>query len=297
MKKSILFALAVSTASMASAQVTNTSNAGSNADASSGSISGAASDVSNAANNNIGNSAAGANSNSDARSGSISGSASYGNQTEQQQGQGQGQSQSNTMNVSLTTPQTSQGSQGSAQAAGTSMATVLTFEGTKKTEVRTNTAVPLAASSSFSSDYCGGTMSGGVSAAPIGISIGGSSPKFDKSCQALRRAEKFGMAAANAHNLGQADLANRLMTMMIWSICTADSSGPSEHQPTAQACASAGLLGSGSLMAANAPVPPQPQPHTARQPQVTMGGQITPQSAASQATGGPDERLPAALPR
>lgn len=135
----------------------------------------------------------------------------------------------------------------------------------KTQKLYTNAPVPLAASSSFSSDYCGGTASGGASAAPIGISFGGSGPVFDKSCQSLRRAEKFGMAAANASNMGQPELAGRLMSMMIWSICTSDTGGPKADKTTAVACDKLGLLGtSGSeLSAATTQPDPAPAPEVA----------------------------------
>lgn len=251
-------AAAVSTPAFS--QEINTSS-GSNATSASGSASNAASDVSNAANNNIGNSTSVSGSNATANSGSNSASQSNGNLQDQGQGQTQQQGQMT--------------DQANSQAANQS--TNLTFNSSSpdKVQVRTNTPVGLAASSSFSSDYCGGTVSGGGSLAPLGISIGGSGPKFDKSCQALRRAEKFGMAAANAQNMGQPDLAQRLMTMMIWSICTADSNGPEVKHPTAQACEMAGLLGSKPVAMSQAPVPAKaPEPRVAGK-----DGKITPEAA------------------
>jgi hypothetical protein len=300
-KALILFALGVSTASGAYAQDV-TSSSGSNSGATSGSISGSASDVSNSGNNNIGTSSSTSGSNSDATSGSISGSASYGNSSSQGQDQGQGQTQSNQLsnNINITTPntpQTAQNAQGAAQASGTSMATSLSFHNTnrKTTEVRTNSAVPLAASSSFSSDYCGGTVSGGASVAPLGISLGGSGPKFDHSCQALRRAEKFGMAAANAHNLGQEALANQLMTMMIWSICTSDDGN---QQTTAQACAQAGLMGPPRL-AANQPMPSPlpPPPLPAKSPKVAENGRVTPEAATRAISQSDSTKIASLLPQ
>jgi hypothetical protein len=286
MRTSILFALAVSTASVSNAQDTLTSTSGSNAGATSGSISGSVSDVSNAANNNVGTSSSTSGSEANANSGSVSGSASFGNATEQ----GQGQTQSNELNVQITTPatpQSAQGAQGAAQASGSSMATSLSFNNSnrKTTEIRTNPGVPLAASSSFSSDYCGGTISGGGSFAPLGISLGGAAPKFDKSCQALRRAEKFGMAAANAQNMGQPALAQQLMTMMIWSICTSDSGGPEDRHPTAQACNMAGLMGpsQGSGRSAVSSPPPAPTPANAPNPRIAINGKVTPEAVAKAA--------------
>lgn len=101
-----------------------------------------------------------------------------------------------------------------------------------------NAAVPLAAAVSFSGDYCGGTVSGGASAA--GISIGGSKVNFDPNCQALRRAEKFGMAAVTAHNLGMREDSAKLERMAVWEMCA---SAPL----TADACYSLGLIDSRQL--------------------------------------------------
>lgn len=259
--KSILFAaLLVSAASVASAQNIGdiSSQSGSNSTANSGSVSGAQAD-NNSQNNNagIGNSESTSNSAAGAISGSESTSTSSGNV----QGQGQEQSSNNTQGQGQDQGQgqSQNQSQGQQSDQANAQSTNIVFEGSKQrktTEFRTNNAVPLAASSSFSSDYCGGTVSGGASAAPIGISIGGAAPKYDRSCQALRRAEKFGMAAANAQNMGQPALAQQLMTMMIWSICTSDSGGPDAGKSTAMACASAGLMGT-TPMTAELPAPPE----------------------------------------
>ncbi|WP_260928171.1 hypothetical protein [Novosphingobium sp. 9] len=224
-----------------------TSESGSNAAANSGSQSQSASSSNptnvNAPVNQQGNLTSTSASGSNAWSGSTSGSNS-------DQGQTQGQSQGQQANNAQT--------QSQGQLATNEQGVAITFNSTtpRTQKVYTNSPVPLAASSSFSSDYCGGTASGGASVAPIGISFGGAGPVFDKSCQSLRRAEKFGMAAANASNLGQAELAGRLMSMMIWSICTADSSGPKGDKATARACDALGLLGSmGSSQPASAPAP------------------------------------------
>lgn len=291
MKRSILVVLLVSSASLATAQPITTTS-GSNAEANSGSVSGAANDINNAANNNIGTSES--NSNSTANSGSVSGSASYGNSSEQGQGQAQGQDQGQMQGQSANNTQGQGQDQGQSQSANSNQgqmqgqssdqanaqSTSVTFNSTqrKTQEIRTNNAVPLAASSSFSSDYCGGTVSGGASAAPIGISIGGSGPKFDKSCQALRRAEKFGMAAANAHNMQQPELAGRLMTMMIWSICTADSQGAGAQEPTAVACANAGLLGPQAVHMSQ-PTPPPAIPVRSAEARTSQNGKVTPVAA------------------
>ena len=158
---------------------------------------------------------------------------------------------------------------------GVSVSNTFNSTNRKNSYLYTNNAVPLAASSSFSSDYCGGTASGGASAAPLGISIGGAGPVFDKSCQSLRRAEKFGMAAANASNMGQAELAGRLMSMMIWSICTADSAGAKADKSTALACDRIGLLGSQGTV--------QPAPAAAAGPAIqTPAGYPTPEAASRQ---------------
>lgn len=210
----------------------------SSATANSGSTSGANSESNptnvNAPVNNQGNLTSTSNSQSGANSGSESASSSDSRQNQSMGSMGQ-----------LSTNQ-----------QGVSVSNTFNSTNRKNSFLYTNNAVPLAASSSFSSDYCGGTASGGASAAPLGISIGGAKPIFDKSCQSLRRAEKFGMAAANASNMGQQDLAGRLMSMMIWSICTADSAGPKADKSTAVACDRIGLLGSQvSALPSPAPAP------------------------------------------
>ena len=221
------------------------SESGSNSAANSGSASQAASQ-SNPTNinnpvNHQGNLSSTSGSTSNSASGSSSGSTSDQNQS---------QNSSNNLGQSQLQGQTATNQQGVA----------VNFNSTtsRTQKVYTNNAVPLAASSSFSSDYCGGTASGGASSAPLGISIGGAGPVFDKSCQSLRRAEKFGMAAANASNMGQPELAGRLMSMMIWSICTSDTNGPKADKATAQACDNAGLLGSSASS--------QPEPARAPEP-------------------------------
>lgn len=317
MKRTLLCAVALSALTIAVPSTTSAQQAqsGSNSTANSGSMSGAANETNNSANNNVGTSQSESNSASGAVSGSNSASSAQGNtqgqgqaqeannrqgqaqgqeaNNDQQQGQGQsqgqsannsqGQSANNTQGQSANNSQGQMQGQNASQANGQS--TEITFNTTqrKTTEVRTNNAVPLAASSSFSTDYCGGTVSGGASASPIGISIGGAAPKFDKTCQALRRAEKFGMAAANAHNMQQPELAGKLMSMMIWSICTADGAGPSIEQSTAQACAMAGLMGQ-TAMAGNKASPPSPPPAKAREAKVSKDGQVSAEAAHRAAT-------------
>jgi hypothetical protein len=209
-------------------------------------------------NGNIGTSTSNSTSASGAISGSDSRSRSNSDQTQGQssstnQGQTQGQNQGQT--TTLTPTQTNQQGQTASQGNSQGVAVSNTFNSApdrKTHEVRTNNAVPLVSSSSFSSDYCGGSMSAGASGAPIGISLGFSKPIMDKSCQALRRSEKFGMAAVNALNMNQPELAGRLMSMMIWSICTSDSMGPAAGRSTSDACDKLALLGTlgsnGSLM-------------------------------------------------
>lgn len=143
-------------------------------------------------------------SNSNANSASQSGSVANSNQT---------QGQSVTSNLGA--------QQGNAQS--------ITFntEQKKTTQLDTNTAVPLAAAVSFSSDYCGGVGSAGASAA--GISIGASKPFMDGNCQSMRRAEKFGVMAVTARNMGSTQTAAKLLAMSIWELCTSESN--SEASP------------------------------------------------------------------
>lgn len=83
-----------------------------------------------------------------------------------------------------------------------------------------NTPVGLAAATSFSSDYCGGTGSAGASG--WGVSIGGSKVSFDSHCQHLRSAEKWGLAAVTLRNLGHNSESANAATMMIYELCTAN---------------------------------------------------------------------------
>jgi hypothetical protein len=255
--KLLTAALLVSVASVpAYAQNTNTngSTSGSDANANSGSVSGASSDNTNTngqtqgqtMNGNVGRSDSTSTSNSGAVSGSESTSRSASDQH-------QAIDSKNSNSTTATVGQSALNQQG-VSVSNTFLSTPL-----KRTYVGTNNAVPLAASSSFSSDYCGGTVSGGASAAPIGISIGASAPKFDKSCQSLRRAEKFGMAAANWNNLGYTDRAVAMMRMMEWSICTADSGGVNADKSTAAACATVLSMGSALPDSGAYMAPPQPQ--------------------------------------
>jgi len=139
-------------------------------------------------------------------------------------------------------------SQGQSATQGNQQATSLVFEGTKiprntTSNVKTNAAVPLAAAVSFSSDYCGGIVSGGASG--FGLSLGASAPKMDGNCQSLRRAEKFGVAAVTARNLGSVEVSEKLMAMMVWELCTSESNARrGEKPPSSQhACEALGLVG------------------------------------------------------
>lgn len=262
------------------------SASGSAANANSGSVSGAESNGNQQSQANIGGNNAGiGSSTSDSRSNALSGSTSNSGAVSDQS---QGQTSNQSLGVTATQGQSASNQQG-VSVSNTFISTPL-----KRTYVGTNTAVPLAASSSFSSDYCGGTVSGGASAAPIGISIGASGPTFDKSCQSLRRAEKFGMAAANYQNMQQPEMAMKLMSLMVWSICTADSSGPKADKATAAACEQ--ILEMGQPVAAPAgmyAVPPVPQtpPPAPVTPLETQKQNITPPSV-------PDyQELPPKTPR
>jgi len=260
MKITLFAALLLTTAMPAYAQVAVNANdltsvSGSDANANSGSVSGASSDNANV-NAQVGNIGVSENTNtSTSQSGAISGSNSESesnSNSDQDQGQSQGQSMSQGQEQQLDAAQANQ--------QGVTFNQTWNTRNRKTTEVRTNNAVPLTSSSSFSSDFCGGTVSGGVSAAPLGISVGGAGTKFDKSCQSLRRAEKAGMLAANYQNMGQPEMAMRAMSLMAWAICVSDSAGTSEEATTAQACLALGLLGlDGSPKSAAPAAAPQPR--------------------------------------
>jgi hypothetical protein len=232
----IALSIVSSLALFASPAMAQTANSGSSSGAISGSASNSSS-VSNPINIDRSTSVSGANSASNAASNSAS---------DQHQGQMQGQSATQTLGAT----------QGNMQ--GTTVSNTFTTKPLKWSYVGTNTNVPLVASSSFSGDYCGGAVSGGASVAPIGVSIGASGNKFDKSCQSLRRAEKFGMAAVDAANLHLLELSSKLMGMMIWSICTSDHDGPDADRSTAVACNSLGLLGTVNGNTASPPTLPIP---------------------------------------
>lgn len=103
--------------------------------------------------------------------------------------------------------------------------------------VKSNTPVGLAAAVSFSSDYCGGTNSGGASAA--GITIGGAKVVFDPNCQALRRVEKIGMLAVSLHNMGSVDMSRRLQALAVWQMCTVTGE---ENESLLDACRELALI-------------------------------------------------------
>jgi len=289
MKITLFAALLLTTAMPAYAQVAVNANdltsvSGSDANANSGSISGAQSNNDNV-NAQVGNIGVSENTNtSTSQSGAISGSNSESaSNSDQDQGQSQGQSMSQGQEQQLDAAQANQ--------QGVTFNQTWNTRNRKTTEVRTNNAVPLTSSSSFSSDFCGGTVSGGVSAAPLGISVGGAGTKFDKSCQSLRRAEKFGMASVNAANMGQRELAAKLMSMMVWAICTSDSAGPDVGRSTADACDKLALLGSNAST-----YTAQPAPAAAADPKIAVKGKITPE-AASKALASNDKQTIAAVSR
>lgn len=257
--------LALATPAMAQIDDINSAS-NSAANANSGSVSGASADgnvqgqgqTQTANNAGIGSSASTSGSASEANSGSVSNSGAVSDQA-------QGQSLSNANQLGATNQQ------------GVSVSNTFNSTNHKRSYVGTNAAVPLAASSSFSSDYCGGTASGGASIAPIGVSIGGAAPTFDKSCQYLRLAEKAGMLGANYHNMQQPDMSLKAMSLMAWATCMA---GPQndkrrkgyEENVVMQACLTLGLLG--STMSPMSP-PPRPAPEPATQ---TSTGYPTPEA-------------------
>lgn len=261
-------ALAVAVPAVAQ-DIDSTSNSG--AAANSGSISGASSDANHQAqgqtqsadNKGIGTSE----SNSASQSGAVSGSSSHSGAISDQS---QGQSSSNSNQLG----------QIAANSQGVEVTNVFNSTQRKRTYNGTNNAVPLAASSSFSSDYCGGTASGGASIAPIGVSIGGAAPTFDKSCQYLRLAEKAGMMSANWHNMGYPEMEGRMMAFATWATCMAGPHNDNrkkgyEANVVMEACLALGLLGS-STSPMSAPVKPAPAP----EPQVMdSNGYPTPEAA------------------
>lgn len=270
------------------------STSGSDASANSGSISGAQSNGNQQGQSqaNIGGNNAGiGTSRSNSDSNSTSGSASFsGAASDQAQGQSQGQSANNDQSQG----QSANNAQSQGQSANLTntvgqsvgqtasnlqgVSTNITFNSTnrKHSYVGTNTPVMLAASSSFSSDYCGGTVSGGASVAPIGLSIGGAGTKFDDSCRYLRLAEKAGMLGANYHNMGQPDMALKAMSMMSWAVCMAGPQQDKKHKHyrenhAMEACLKLGLLGSEASPASPPPayVPPPPPAMESQQENVT----------------------------
>lgn len=271
MKNFLLSAAAVIALASPSYAQDVTSTSGSNADANSGSVSGAAANgnqqgqtQSNVGGNNagIGNSRSASDSNATSASESHSGSIS-----DQHQGQ------SNDSRTTTSTAQT-QGQQATNQQ-GVSVSNTFNSTQLKRTYVGTNTAVPLAASSSFSSDYCGGTVSGGASVAPIGVSIGASAPKFDDSCKYLRVAEKAGMMGANWHNMGQEEMAYKLQAYGTWAVCMAGPRAKRQAENAAmQACLALGLMGTGAVPATPPqyvpPAPPSPAPQSYVTPMETQ---------------------------
>lgn len=275
-----LAAAALAVASPTIAQELN-SNSGSNADANSGSVSGAAANgnqqgqsQANIGGNNagIGNSRSASESNSDSSSASFSGAKSD-------------QSQSSDNRINTATSQT-QG-QSASNMQGTVVSNTFNSTPLKRQYIGTNTAVPLAASSSFSSDYCGGTVSGGASVAPIGVSLGASGVKYDDSCRYLRIADKAGIVAANWHNMGQEEMAYKVETFGTWAMCMAGPRAKNASENAAmQACLALGLMGTGSV------------PSTPPQASVAPEQAVTPQEAVRAAQPQPDySNLPPKTPR
>lgn len=286
-----LLSLVASTALTTAAFAQESSSvSGSGAEANSGSIAGSESNGNvqgqqqqNIGGNNagIGNSTSRSDSNSDANSASNSFSGAASDQT-----QAQGQSLDNRSSTATTQTQGQSATQGNQQGVSTN----ITFNSTnrKHSYVGTNTPVYLAASSSFSSDYCGGTVSGGASVAPIGVSIGGAGTKFDNSCRYLRLAEKAGMLGANYYNMQQPEMAMKAMSMMSWAVCMA---GPQQDRKdqhgdnyTMEACLALGLLGQGNVPSAPPEVtppevirsaPPAPEQYESLPPKTPRGENIT----------------------
>jgi hypothetical protein len=189
------------------------------------------------------------NSNAGSTSGADSASTS-GSASKQTQGQAQGQSLDGNVGNSAATSGSNSGASASTssnsasnqsstvgQANGQTVSTTFNSYPLKVTKAYTNAAVPLAASSSFSSDFCGSTVSGGTSLAPFGVSVSASATKYDATCRALRVAEKAGMLAVSANNMGFKDLSSRLTALATWSVCT------SNGVNTADACMKLGLTG------------------------------------------------------
>lgn len=114
----------------------------------------------------------------------------------------------------------------------------------RTTRVETANAVPLAAAVSFSADNCMSVASGGLSLMGGGFGIAKPIPDFN--CQAIRRSQNFGIAMANAANIGQESTALKLLQMQIYEACMAGN-GP-ERSFTAEACEKLALIGEGSMV-------------------------------------------------
>lgn len=120
---------------------------------------------------------------------------------------------------------------------------------TGQQHIKTNTGVGLAAAVSFSSDYCGGTVSGGASAA--GITIGGAKPVFDSNCQKLRGSEGNWRGSFNAKQMGMHSLAAKLAYLAVWENCT--------RNPDVQAaCYELGLIRNDGMVNVQQPEPVLP---------------------------------------
>ena len=92
--------------------------------------------------------------------------------------------------------------------------------------------------------------------------------------------------------MGQPELSGSLMRMMIWSICTSDSSGTEVSHQTAQACDKLALLGSAPNLRTAQPAPGEtPQPRVA-----DRTGKVTPVAAVRSLPPVHQEKIAAATP-
>lgn len=105
---------------------------------------------------------------------------------------------------------------------GVQVGNAFTFNGgeqLKRTEVKTvGSAILGSFSSSFSSDYCGGTVQAGGGF--MGWAFAGGGQKFDKFCQRMRFVERGGQIYASLHDRGYHGQANSVMSVVIHAWCT-----------------------------------------------------------------------------
>lgn len=161
----------------------------------------------------------------------------------------------------------------------------------ERTRLDTNSAIPLTAAVSFSSDYCGGVSSGGASAA--GVSLGFSKPVVDGNCQSMRRAEKFGVMAVTASNMGDKTTASRLLSLAIWELCTAEANarprgryGADGVPSTESACLKMALVAGDALP----PVVSNPQPVARADDRALVPPPATPNDDAAKKLKAKDEQ-------